>query len=72
MSFDVDGDGAGGRALTIDADAELLNGGVDEARTADYLAKFDEAIRTQLNSTRGVHAQFGTALRIISTPVRPW
>jgi PPOX class probable F420-dependent enzyme len=73
VSFHLDGDGIGGRVLTIDADAELLDGDVDEARTADYLAKYDEAIRTQLKSTpEEIHAQFGAALRITPTRVRSW
>jgi PPOX class probable F420-dependent enzyme len=73
VSFHLDGDGVGGGVLTIDAHAELLDAGVDEARTADYLAKYDEAIRTQLNSTpEQIHAQFRAALRITPTRVRAW
>jgi PPOX class probable F420-dependent enzyme len=73
VSFHLDGDGVGGRVLTIDAYAELFDGGVDEGRTSDYLAKYDEAIRTQLNTTpEKVHAQFSAALRIIPTRVRSW
>lgn len=73
VSFHLDGDGIGGRVLTIDAHAELLDGGAGEVRTADYLAKYDEAIRTQLNSTpEKIQAQFGAALRITPTRVRSW
>jgi PPOX class probable F420-dependent enzyme len=73
VSFHLDGDGVGGRVLTIDADAEILDGGADEARTAAYLAKYDEAIRTQLHSTpEEIHAQFGTALWITPTRLRSW
>jgi PPOX class probable F420-dependent enzyme len=74
VSFHLDGDGRGGQVLTIDAEAEILTGDViDTDRVRAYLAKYDQAIRTQLHSTpEQIHAQFNTALRIIPSRVRSW
>jgi PPOX class probable F420-dependent enzyme len=73
VSFHLDGDGSGGRVLTIDAVAEIVDGDLDPARTQAYLTKYDEAIRNQLNTTpEELRAQFSTALRITPSRVRSW
>jgi PPOX class probable F420-dependent enzyme len=73
VSFHLDGDGYGGQVLTIDAEAEVLDGDIDPERAGAYLAKYDEAIRTQLNTTpEQIRAQFNTALRITPRRVRSW
>ena len=73
VSFHLDGDGVGGRVLTIDATAEVVDGDVDPARELGYFAKYDEAIRTQLNTTpEEVRTQFGAALRVRPWRVRSW
>ncbi len=73
VSFHLDGDGRGGRVLTLDAVAEILEGGVDDRRADAYLAKYDDLIRHQLNTTpSGLRAQFSATLRITPTRVRSW
>lgn len=73
VSFHLDGDGEGGRVVTIDAVAEIVDGDLDPARIQAYLMKYDEAIRNQLNTTpEEIRAQFSTALRITPSRVRSW
>ncbi len=73
VSFHLDGDGQGGRVLTIDASAEIVEGDVGPARLDAYLAKYDGPIRNQLNTTpEDLRAQFSAALLITPTRVRSW
>jgi PPOX class probable F420-dependent enzyme len=73
VSFHLDGDGKGGRVLTIDASAQLVDPDADATRTEAYLAKYDESIRTQLNTTpEELRARFSTALRVNPSRVRSW
>jgi PPOX class probable F420-dependent enzyme len=72
VSFHLDGDGIGGRVLTVDATAEIGDVDADPTRTEAYLAKYDESIR-QLNTTpEDVRARFSTALRVTPSRVRSW
>jgi PPOX class probable F420-dependent enzyme len=72
VSFHLDGDGSGGAVLTIDATAEIT-GEVSPERLTAYLAKYDEAIRTQLNTTpEQVRAEYSATLRITPTRIRSW
>jgi PPOX class probable F420-dependent enzyme len=72
VSFHLDGDGIGGRVLTVDATAEIGDVDADPTRTDAYLAKYDESIR-QLNTTpEDVRARFSTALRVTPSRVRSW
>ena len=73
VSFHLDGDGIGGRVLTIDATAEIVDADADPTRTEAYLAKYDESIRQQLKTTPDeLRARFSAALRVIPSRVRSW
>jgi hypothetical protein len=59
--------------VTIEAAASIVEGKLDASRVAAYLAKYDEPIRTQLNTTpEQLQAQFGTTLRLVPSRVRSW
>jgi hypothetical protein len=61
------------RAARREESGEVLDGDVDPDRIKAYLAKYDEAIRTQLNMTpEQLRAQFSTTLRITPSRVRSW
>jgi len=73
VSFHLDGDGEGGSVVTIDARAEVLAAEPDAARMAAYLAKYDQAIRTGLNTTpEQLRRQFSAAIRVTPSRVRSW
>jgi PPOX class probable F420-dependent enzyme len=74
VSFHLDGDGGGGGAvLTVEGRAEVLSGDPDPDRIQAYLAKYDESIRTGLNTTpERLRAQFSTTILITPTRVRSW
>jgi PPOX class probable F420-dependent enzyme len=74
VSFHLDGDGsAGGAVLTIDGRAEVLSADPDADRVQAYLAKYDELIRTGLNSTpERLRGQFSATILITPTRVRSW
>jgi PPOX class probable F420-dependent enzyme len=73
VSFHLDGDGRGGRVLTLDAVAEIVASGIDARRNDAYLAKYDDPIRHQLNTTPSeLRAQFSATLKITPTRVRAW
>jgi len=74
VSFHLDGDGsAGGAVLTIDGRAELLSGDADADRIRAYLAKYDESIRTGLNTTpERLRERFSATILIVPTRVRSW
>jgi PPOX class probable F420-dependent enzyme len=73
VSFHLDGDGEGGAVVTVDARAEVLSADPDAARLAAYLAKYDQTIRTGLNSTpEQLRQQFSTAIRVTPSRVRSW
>jgi PPOX class probable F420-dependent enzyme len=72
VSFHLDGDGSGGKVLTIDAEAELL-GEVSPERMAAYLAKYDVPIRTRLGTTpEQVRAEYSATLLITPARIRSW
>ncbi|MGH3301015.1 MAG: TIGR03667 family PPOX class F420-dependent oxidoreductase [Streptosporangiaceae bacterium] len=73
VSFHLDGDGSGGAVVTIDARAEVMAGDPDSDRVRAYLAKYEETIRTGLNTTpERLRAQFSAAMLITPTRVRSW
>jgi PPOX class probable F420-dependent enzyme len=73
VSFHLNGDSSGGNVVTIEGMAEILDAAVDLGRAQAYLAKYDEPIRTQLNTTPGeLQRQFSQALRITPARVRSW
>ena len=72
VSFHLNGDDVGGQVLTMDASAAVVDD-VTPERLAAYLAKYDEAIRTQLNTTpEQLRAEYSTTLRITPTRIRSW
>jgi PPOX class probable F420-dependent enzyme len=72
VSFHLDGDGAGGDIVTIDADAEVLDAA--PSGVADvYLAKYERVIRERLRSTpEAIIADYSTTVRVIPRRVRAW
>jgi PPOX class probable F420-dependent enzyme len=71
VSFHLDGNGSGGDIVTIDADAELLDGapgGVAEV----YLAKYERRIREEGNTPEAMIADYSTTVRLTPRRVRAW
>lgn len=72
VSFHLDGDGAGGDIVTIDADAELLDApppGLVDA----YSEKYERVIRERIRSTpEAMIADYSTTVRVIPRRVRAW
>jgi PPOX class probable F420-dependent enzyme len=72
VSFHLNGDDFGGQVLTMDASAAVVDD-IGPERLAAYLAKYDEAIRTQLSTTpEQLRADYSTTLRITPTRIRSW
>lgn len=72
MAFHLDGDGAGGDIVTIDADAEILDT-VPTGLADVYLAKYEPVIRERLGSTpETMVAGYSTTVRLIPRRVRSW
>jgi len=72
VSFHLDGDGAGGDIVTIDADAEILDGppaGVLDA----YSEKYGRVIRERIRSTpEAMLDEYPTTVRLTPRRVRAW
>ena len=72
VSFHLDGDGAGGDIVTIDADAEILDGpppGVLDA----YSEKYGRVIRERMRSTpEAMIDEYPTAVRLVPRRIRAW
>jgi PPOX class probable F420-dependent enzyme len=72
VSFHLDGDGAGGDIVTIDADAEILDGpppGVLDA----YSEKYGRVIRERIRSTpEAMIDEYPTSVRLTPRRVRAW
>ncbi len=72
VSFHLDGDGAGGDIVTIDADAELLDA-VPRPVADAYLAKYERIIRERLRSTpEAMIADYDTTVRVTPRRARAW
>jgi PPOX class probable F420-dependent enzyme len=72
VTFHLDGDGAGGDIVTIDADAEIL-GTVPTGLADVYLAKYERVIRERLGRTpEALIADYSTTVRLIPLRVRAW
>jgi PPOX class probable F420-dependent enzyme len=72
VSFHLDGDGAGGDIVTIDADAEVLDSAPPGVADV-YLAKYERVIRERLRSTPdAMIADYSTTVRVIPRRVRAW
>ncbi len=74
VSFHLDGDGtAGNGVLTIDAVAALSPATDHPRRLAQYLAKYEQRIRENLESTPEQYAaNFSTAITIGFGAIRAW
>jgi PPOX class probable F420-dependent enzyme len=72
VSFHLDGDGAGGDIVTIDADAEVLDAAPPGLRDV-YLAKYERVIRERVRSTpEAMIADYSTTMRVVPRRVRAW
>jgi PPOX class probable F420-dependent enzyme len=72
VTFHLDGDGAGGDIVTIDADAEILDT-VPTQLSDVYLAKYERVIRERLRSTpEAMIADYSTTVHLIPRRVRAW
>lgn len=74
VSFHLDGDGtAGNGVLTIDGIATLSHADQDPPRLAQYMSKYENRIREDLESTPQRYADhFCTAIKITLRSVRAW
>jgi PPOX class probable F420-dependent enzyme len=74
VGFNLDGDGLdGGRVVTMEATAEILDEPVAPERLAAYLTKYDDAIRNTLKTTaEKMLATYTASLRITPTRIRAW
>jgi hypothetical protein len=73
VSFHLDGDGDGGNVLSIEGIAEVIDGEPPPERIDGYLAKYDEVIRTRLQTTPDVlRRDFSATIRIVPSRVRAW
>jgi PPOX class probable F420-dependent enzyme len=72
VSFHLDGDGAGGDIVTIDADAEVLDApppGLVDA----YSEKYERVIRERIRTTpEAMMADYNTTVRVVPRRVRAW
>jgi PPOX class probable F420-dependent enzyme len=73
VSFHLNGDEEGGRVLTMEAVAEVVEGEPEPDRIQAYLAKYAAAIRSQLGTTpEALRADYSTVLVITPSRVRSW
>jgi PPOX class probable F420-dependent enzyme len=73
VSLHLDGDGQGGGVLSIEGTAETIDDEPPPERVAGYLAKYDEVIRTRLQTTPDVlRRDFSATIRIVPSRVRAW
>jgi PPOX class probable F420-dependent enzyme len=73
VSFHLDGDGQGGGVLSIEGAADVIDDEPPPERLAAYLAKYDEVIRTRLQTTPDVlRRDFSATIRITPSRVRAW
>jgi PPOX class probable F420-dependent enzyme len=72
VSFHLDGDGAGGEIVTIDADAEVLDApppGLVDA----YSEKYERVVRERIRTTpEAMMADYNTTVRVVPRRVRAW
>jgi len=72
VSFHLDGDGAGGDIVTIDADAELLDTPPPGLLDA-YSEKYGRVIRERIRSTpEAMIDEYSTTVRLTPRRVRAW
>ena len=72
VSFHLDGDGAGGDIVTIDADAEILDAPPPSVLDA-YSEKYGAVIRERIRSTpEAMIDEYPTTIRLTPRRVRAW
>lgn len=72
VSFHLDGDGQGGRVVTLDGRAEVVDT-VAPAREEAFLAKYDQISRDRFGGpASGLRAQFSATVLVTPTRVRAW
>jgi PPOX class probable F420-dependent enzyme len=72
VSFHLDSDGIGGDIVTIDGDAEILDGPPSGLYDA-YLAKYEQVIRERLGTTPAeMIEQYNKTVRVAPRRVRAW
>ncbi len=72
VSFHLDSDGLGGDIVTIDGDAEILDGPPSGLYDA-YFAKYERVIRERLGTTpEKMIEQYNTTIRVAPRRVRAW
>ena len=72
VSFHLDGDGAGGDIVSIDADAEILDAPPPGLLDA-YSEKYGRVIRGRIRSTpEAMIDEYPTTVRLIPRRVRAW
>ena len=72
VSLHLNSDAVGGNVVTVDADAEVLDGFPPGVR-GPYLAKYERRIREELQMTpEEVVADYSTTVRITARRVRSW
>jgi PPOX class probable F420-dependent enzyme len=72
VSLHLNSDTAGGNVVTVDADAEILDGFPPGVRDA-YLARYERRIREELQTTpEELAADYSTTIRVTPRRVRSW
>ncbi|HEY3095276.1 MAG TPA: pyridoxamine 5'-phosphate oxidase family protein [Acidimicrobiia bacterium] len=72
VSFHLDSDGLGGDIVTIDGEAEILDG-LPSGLYDTYLAKYERVIRERLGTTpEEMIEQYNTTVRVAPRRVRAW
>jgi PPOX class probable F420-dependent enzyme len=72
VSFHLDGNSEGGDIVSIDGDAEILDGPPSGLLDA-YVAKYERRIRKSLQMTPdGMLADYSTTIRVTPRRVRAW
>jgi PPOX class probable F420-dependent enzyme len=73
VSVHLDGDGKGGGVLSIEGVAEILDREPLPDRLPGYLAKYDQSIRSQLQTTpEELRSDYSATLLIIPSRIRAW
>jgi PPOX class probable F420-dependent enzyme len=72
VSFHLNSDAQGGEVVTLDGDAEILDGPPSDVLSS-YLAKYERPMREQLAMTPDeLLAEYGVTIRVTPRRVRAW
>jgi PPOX class probable F420-dependent enzyme len=73
VSLHLDGDGEGGSVVSIEGVADVIDEDPPPERVGAYLAKYDDQIRTSLQTTpEQLRRDFSSTIRITLSRVRAW